>query len=569
MAPPAGQSPHSPTRIPQENPGRQKIRTTYQLAAKVPIKDVGPEKTIEQLAKSIMHWFAKRLPERLPQEAWEGQTFEAAWPGMRVEAIWLPELASYAFRLEHPDMPHKGKPAAPGRTWTVDIAFSFASGELEAGIRSYCASLPSSWNSDVALTRPRIVVDFAKRHGLHDEWVLSQNPWFTESESQLDDLYRFVLNPNRRLPIVVLTQPDKAKFSVHVDDFLLDPCEIARRCCGIAHVVQLPRNLAFKWTELVGKPWSVFLGAVRTYMPGLDFDEDLPMDHPTTFAEKILFWRGPGDNSFGEAAFTEFLVNRLFYRSIVGRPEWGKLLFLEDLRGKSAEISRKQSSDQIALKSLYEEEIESLNKKIAELLRESEEYSSQAIQFERERDAYLEDNHHLRAQVESLRQALEARSGGADKAEIPIPDSFNDMLDWVEEHLSERLVLHPRATRGLKRAAYEDVGLVYKSLLLLANEYRDQCLGRDGSKDKFKRECGRLGLKFTQSISEKRAGELGDEYYVHYPSGSSKRQFLEWHLSKGNNRDERRCLRVYLFWHAETEQVVVGWLPSHLTNRMS
>ncbi len=132
-----------------------------------------------------------------------------------------------------------------------------------------------------------------------------------------------------------------------------------------------------------------------------------------------------------------------------------------------------------------------------------------------------------------------------------------------------RVVLHSRALRGIKDAVYQDVSLVYKGLLLLANEYRNQCLGRDGANEKFKSKCDEFGLRFARSISKERAGEQGDEYFVRFPTSSSQKQFLEWHLRKGSTKDDRLCLGIYFFWDDNTQQIVVGWLPSHLSIRMT
>jgi hypothetical protein len=35
------------------------------------------------------------------------------------------------------------------------------------------------------------------------------------------------------------------------------------------------------------------------------------------------------------------------------------------------------------------------------------------------------------------------------------------------------------------------------------------------------------------------------------------------------NRRPWRALRIYFSWDDDAQQVVVGWLPSHLRNRMS
>jgi len=554
------------------NPGRPWIRTTYQLAATIPTTPETATETLKAAAKSVIHWVTgnDRLPGRLPQTAWNGETFSAEWlGGQKVEAIAILEAGSWSFRFDHLDMPHNGRPAVAGRTWTTDIALATTKHGVSVGIRSFCASLPYSGDAEVALTRPRIVLELAKRHGLHDQRTLSRQPWLLATEQDLVAFEDLLTNPSRRLPVVVLTQPDKSRFNVHVDDYVLDPHELANRCCGLAHVVQLPWELGFKWTERVGKPWSVFLGAVRSYMPGLDFDVDEPSDHPSTYAEKIIFWKQPDDDRVGESPFTDFLVTRLAQRLTFGRPDWTNIWFVPEARSKQAELARQKATDANEWRPLYEESIAALNAKIAELEKEAEEYSDDAMRTSRERDAYEEENRQLRYQVNMLRERLSERTGGKSETEIPIPTNYQDMQDWVNQHLIGRVVLHSRALRGLKNAVYEDPSLVYRGLLLLANEYRNQCMGRDDANGEFRGKCEELGLNFARSISKERAGEQGDEYFVRFPTASSPKQFLEWHLRKGSTKDDRLCLGIYFFWDDETQQVVVGWLPSHLSNRMS
>ena len=210
-----------------------------------------------------------------------------------------------------------------------------------------------------------------------------------------------------------------------------------------------------------------------------------------------------------------------------------------------------------------------MREKNAEIEKEAEEYSDDAIRTAKERDAYKEDNRQLRFQVDWLRQCLSERTGGKSETDIPIPDTYDEMHDWANRHLIGRVVLHSRALRGLKDAVYEDVQLVYRSLLILGHEYRNQCIGRDGANEAFKSKCDEFGLHFARSISKERAGEFGDEYFVRYPIGSNTKQFLEWHLRKGTTKDNYLCLGIYFFWDDSTQQVVVGWLPSHLSNRMT
>jgi hypothetical protein len=44
---------------------------------------------------------------------------------------------------------------------------------------------------------------------------------------------------------------------------------------------------------------------------------------------------------------------------------------------------------------------------------------------------------------------------------------------------------------------------------------------------------------------------------------------LDVHLKKGTSRESRHCLRIYFFWDEDSDQVVVGHLPDHLTNDLT
>lgn len=549
-------------------PGRPWIRTTFQLSSVIPASRGEVDAKYNAAIKTVIYWVKDKVPSAMPQPAWAGESFRLEWPGQKVEAISIPELGVWSFRLEHPDTPYGDRPACPGRSWTTDIAFQKGVDRIDIGVRVFCASLPYA-DADVAMTRPGVVKELAKRLGLKDERDMSLEPWTLESDQDLEEFRLFLLNPRRQLPVVVLTQPDKKRLGVPVSEYVLDPRELARRALGVAHVVKLPWNLGYKWTKLVGKPWSVYLGAVRTYMPGLDFDNDVPSQHPSTFAENIVFWKLAGDDRVGEAPFTDFLVERLFQHAATRRVQWGNLLFLREARTKHAEVARQKATESDDWKQLYEDEIAALKTKIEELEKEAEEYNNDSVQSGKERDYYKDENRQLRYQLENLRQALSKRAGTKAEEPIPIPDNYDELPDWVTSHLTGRLVLHSRSLRGLKDARYEDVALVYKSLLLLAEEYRDQCLGRDGSKSAFEKKLQELGLRFDKSISKTRAGEQGDEYFVRFPTASGPKRFLEWHLRKGSTKDDRLCLAIYFFWDDDTQQVVVGWLPSHLDLRMT
>ena len=429
------------------------------------------------------------------------------------------------------------------------------------------------------------MLDLARAVGLAEIRPLDGQPWLLQSSNDLTELRDLLVDPRRTLPVIMLTQPDRSHYGIQISDYVLEETVLARRLQAVAHVVLMPWTLGFEWTDLVGQPWAAYLGAVRTYRPGLDFEEDPASAHPRTFIDRILFWRH--EDLHGEAAFLEFLVNQMYFEAATKRIDWGDCLFLTDARTKAAEIARERLHREVivqqstagevaALRTRIEQieaahgtEREALSAKIAEAEKEAKAWSDDSLQAAKDREYYVDENKKLRLQIDMLRARLTEKIGEAVDATISIPQRFDELPEWVSVHLAGRLELHPRALRGLKNASYQDVGLVYRALLLLANEYRNMRIGFDGAKDAYDNGVKRLGLRHDGSISQERAGHEGDEYYVRYPVGAQTRRFLELHLRKGTSKDERHCLAIYFFWDDDTQQVVVGWLPSHLDNRQT
>lgn len=547
-------------------PGRPTVRTTFQLAADVLPAAGRVDEAFDRSIQVILQWVRSKFPNELPQIGWKGKSFEVEEWGQKIDCVAVPELGVWSLRLTQPDAPFGSRAAVAGRIWTTDISLARRTDSIGFGIRVICASLPYS-NEEIALTRPRVVLDLINAVGLHEIRALDGRPWLLSSEEQLVVFQDFLTDPLRTMPVFLLTSPDRRRLQVHVLDWMLDAEHLARRTQGFAHVVLMPWELGYKWTEMVGKPWSAYLGAVRTYQPGLDFELDSPDMHRRAFAERILFFRYNGLD--GEEAFTVFLIDQAAAQAASKRLHWADRLFVTDGRTKRAELARQQAEEDGDLRGLYEAEIASLKAKVEEATREAEEYNNDAIQAMRDREAYAEDNAKLRAHIESLRAHLAEKTGEEPDVSIPIPNEYGDIKEWVDTHLAGRLMLHPRALKGLKNANYEDPSLVYRSLLLLANEYRSMRIGIPGAKQAYERGLERLNVHHDGSITKERAGEQGDTYFVAYPIGSAKTAFVDTHLRKGSSKDTRYCLAIYFFWDENTRQVIVGWLPSHLDNRMT
>jgi hypothetical protein len=580
----AAQYRSSATLTPQViRPGRSSLRTTFQCAADLNVPNTMTVDTVFSVAARVtMDWLDAKFPQTLPKQARELESFDLDHHGQQqISGVSLPEDGLWSVRLIQPDAPYMNRLAVAGRTWTTEIALRKSAQNVRMAVRVLCASAPYAIEP-ITLTRPRIVIDLAQKFGLRELRPLDGQPWMLSTDEDIQSLFDLLTNDKRTLPIILLTQPDRRQWSVKLADYLLDQTLLARRTQGMAHVVCMPMDLGFAWTQMVGKVWSAFHGAVRTYNPRVNLNENLPFSHPRVLPDRVLFWRY--DDQEGEPAFASFLIDKVAEYSAVKSIDLEGCLFFADARTRRAKIARERINQQVlvqphtdeatvlrtqidALQSAHEEEVGALKAKIDEAQKDVEEFDDLSAQYKAEFERVSLENRSLQAQNDGLRLAVEKKTGKSADAAIAIPTNYDDMPEWVEVQLAGRLVFHPRALQGVKKAKYEDIGLVYKCLLLLAGEYRNMRLGLDGAKKGWEDGLGRLELRFDKSISKERAGEQGDTYFVRYPLGANQRQFLELHLRKGTTKDDRYCLGIYFFYDEDSNQVVVGSLPSHLDTR--
>ncbi len=564
-------------------PGRSSLRTTFQLAADVIIpQGLTVDDAFRNTACAVMDWLQEKFPQTLPPSARNIESFDIDHCGQQqLAGMSLAEDGLWSVRLVQPDAPYKDRPAVAGRTWTTELAQQRTGSGIRFNVRVQCASAPYA-TEPITLTRPRVVIDIAKKFGLCEIRAMDGRPWILASEDDLCVLYDLLIDRRRTLPVILLTQPDKYQCPVRMSNYVLDEALLAKKTQGMAHVVCMPMDLGYKWTDMIGKVWSAFHGAVRTYYPRLDFDEDSPFRHPRVLPDRILFYRY--DEQEAENAFASFLIDKMAEHAAAKSVDWGKCLFFADARTRSTEVLHEQIKEEMrqryqtdigdtlqaqidALQKAHDERITALKANIEEAQEETREYHDLAEGYKQEAERYKRDNRSLQLRNDKLRTAIRAKTGKSADAEIEIPGNYDDMPEWVEEHLAGQLVLHPRARQGIKKAEYSNISVVYKSLLLLACEYRDMRLGHSDAKEAWENGLERLGLHNGGSITKARADEQGETYYVRYPLDSNQRRFLELHLCSKSTKDDRYCLRIYFFWDEDGNQVVVGWLPSHLDTR--
>jgi hypothetical protein len=285
--------------------------------------------------------------------------------------------------------------------------------------------------------------------------------------------------------------------------------------------------------------------------------------------DKIKYWVYKGE--YGPNAHLEFLIDVAFQAVAKNWTDWRGLYFVADARVLVAELAIEQ--DQYEANSPERERnmqnhIAALQQKLQSAREENDQWLNELMEASEVAEYYKQENAALRMRLNALMAHMGRQNADTLSAEVSIPARFDEMRSWVKTNLAGQLILHPRAERALNKAEYEDVASVYRALLILANEYRDSRMGT-GSDKAFKEALAQYGMEMGGSIDKCRAGQEGDAYYVNYPIGTTNREFLQFHLVKGTRREDRYCMRIYFFWDDDTHQVVVGWLPSHLNNRIS
>ena len=142
---------------------------------------------------------------------------------------------------------------------------------------------------------PGIVRWLARSPGLTDYgWRLVPAPWIIQNEEGVEGLIHLIGSEDRTRPIFATglgpreTNPESAP---------LDPWDLAHRTVGLAHVVVLTGPMTYALTDRVGRKYSVFGNAIRTYRPGCVIG-DRAMEHPMALPETVRRWRNGGPHEF-------------------------------------------------------------------------------------------------------------------------------------------------------------------------------------------------------------------------------------------------------------------------------
>ena len=382
---------------------------------------------------------------------------------------------------------------------------------------------------------------------------------------------------------------------------------LARLHAGLAETWVLPQARTYELSDTVGKSHSVFLGAWRFYRAGFSSASERS-DHPLVLARRM-----PGDDEADTIArrFLQYAVQERL-RMAGDAPDWprydavaaeagqavrGPGRFIRILRSAFAWGGRERPPGTPAVAAVGEAAVQSdagvangspgppltgtprvaeselrLRTRLQETekrLRDVERRVQSDDRQYRDVQQRAEEAERARAEAEAERERAVRRvarlegmvrsMGGNADAEIPFPIVWSDFVAWSDENLEGRVELTGSARREIDAAAYEDVGLVARCLLWLADEYREARIG--GNNPNL---MGRIDA-IDEGVFNRPCG--GDSFDCVW-NGRSWR--VDWHIKSGaNTRDPRRCLRIYYFWDDESRKVVIASMPAHRRSALS
>ncbi len=503
--------------------------------------------------KEALKWIQKRS-QKLPSHAWSFETFELEYGGTGAVSLKEGNTDYWVARLVDPDK------NVAGRIWTTEISIVKSDRIAHFGLKQIVQTREDEPEFIPAI--PGVLRQIINTCRLEvDSRILNETAWVLGQEREIDELLSQIYNSNRHLPIYVVTLDENENDSRNA---VLDVQDLAKRCIGLAHVVVVPGPLTFLLTDQLDRQFSVFRGAVRTYLPNFDQYSDSPYDHPLAMPDRIANWGNRGADDFVDFLVRRAATNSSRYqnrRNLIPSFTWVK----EAVGRQRREISASEGAE-------FEEQLELANLAIKEIENQRNDWEDLALlaeqekQKEEERSSRLESEmFRIRHRIVELEEQLVSRSGKS--VEIEIPKSYGEVKEWSERYLGNRLILTGKAFRAVKAAKFENISLSYKALLMMANEYwKMKSYGGEERIEAFEKKLKELGLENSRTGDKTKLLEQEDEFLV---SWRGSKRLLDWHLKNNVSRNPKKVFRLYYFWDDETQQTVVGSLPSHLRTRLT
>lgn len=291
------------------------------------------------------------------------------------------------------------------------------------------------------------------------------------------------------------------------------------------------------------------------YRVGFDPDIDPSIRHPL-YIENSWSWRVP--SLFAVLQFDAMQDSVKIRDHVRDLPGFGEI--------RRIAADRRLESAMFAAKGKSSFDTDSLERDIQQLKNECNDW--QAFAYDEERKAKLSEEAQMQTKARLYQyrdriRFLEQRLAMLEDQAMPdIPESLEMLQEWAEQCLAGKLVVTARAARAASQAQHDDVRKIYESVYLLGTAYWGVKVN-EISKSEFDQAADKLRVYISPTGDAVETKRYEDEYQVVW---EGKRYRLDLHLSGSKSRDIRKGLRIYFAWDDDQQLVIVGHLPTHLTN---
>ena len=256
---------------PLQSQMEHKVQEREILRVSATIQGHDPAAAMDVAKREALVWTQNRSGGQLPQEAWDGQSFELLAGGRTTlgARIDVEDFALWAVRADDPDK------TVPRRTWTTEITI----GRQGEGLPQISLRLlVGTPEAELMISHhvPGVLQQIAEKCGFRvGPFPLKAQAWRIDTDADLEDLVAMLESEDRRLPVLLASGDERAE---DTSAPLIDADALARATLGIAHVVALPADRTYSLSDAFGRVRSVYHGAVRMYFPGFDAASD-PYQH--------------------------------------------------------------------------------------------------------------------------------------------------------------------------------------------------------------------------------------------------------------------------------------------------
>ena len=455
---------------------------------------------------------------------------------------------------------------AKGAIWRVEMTLLTLQGQRCAiGVRLYQLRSTEDAQPPTSGT-PAVVAELGRELGLSDGGAPMLDRVRTISAGDdVDWLKAQLLAPDRAIAIVIISSMAEPAPAPGID-------RLAARLVGLAHVVVVDDRVAWTVSSDLGHDYGIYGNAVRVYRPRPGVD-DVPKDHP--------LWTMPrGDiplsvaNRVAEAVSAislehDDLDDRVPpFRSVRQQLSASRIEAMQAQTHSLAATVDEERARHQALVEQLERARSDQEHQIGELRDQVRGLQDEVKALRRERDAALDDVRSLRRSGTSAwHMQLPTADDNGDEEALGVPDTWDGLEEWVDQHLADRLVVHPLAAKAARESQFEDIAFVYQALSILGNEYvamRTRGPDEEHLRGEFDAAIAELGVECSPVGSAVDDHRFKQDYRRRHEGKTVK---LDMHLKRGAGTDPTTLFRIYFHFCEATQRVIVGHMPGHLTNR--